>query len=53
MKSTFNGCQNLIHIFLQNFNTSLVKDISNMFSDCYNLTILDLSVFDTSQVEDT
>ena len=35
---------------LNNFNTSEITSMSNMFSDCEALTTLDLSGFDTSKV---
>ena len=42
---------NLISInFNDNFNTSNVTDMGNMFSDCTSLTSLDLSSFNTAKV---
>lgn len=47
----FSGCQNLISINFDNFNTSLVTDMRDMFELCSSLERLDLSVFDTLNVE--
>ncbi len=47
-----NNGTNLISInFNNNFNTSNVTDMSNMFSECKYLTSLDLSSFNTSKVK--
>ena len=47
----FSGFKNLVKInFNNNFNTSKVTKIYQMFSDCSSLTSLDLSSFNTSKV---
>ena len=51
MSSMFEGCHQLENIiFGNNWNTSLVEYMSNMFWYCDSLTTLDLSSFETSQV---
>ena len=47
----FNDCINLKKItFGNNFQTSLIRSMIDIFYNCYSLTSLDLSNFDTSQV---
>lgn len=46
----FSDMTNLMIINFDNFDTSSVIDMSNMFRDASNLTSLDLSNFDTSSV---
>ena len=41
----FNGCYNLRRLDVSGFNTSKVKNMSDMFSFCENLTQLDTSNF--------
>ncbi len=48
----FNHPLYLKKIILDNFDTSQVVSMANMFSCCYGLQTLDLSNFDTSQVTD-
>ena len=49
--SMFSKFNNLIQInFNNNFNTSKVTDMSDMFRNCSSLTSLDLSSFNTSSV---
>ena len=51
MQSLFEDCINLEKIvFGNNFVTSRINSMHNMFFNCYKLTSLDLSDFDTSQV---
>ena len=47
---SFNGSSYLTSLDLSNFDTSAVKNMSNMFYNCTALTSLDLSSFDTSAV---
>lgn len=46
----FGGFENCTEMDLSNLNTSLVTDMSYMFTYCTSLTSLDLSNFDTSNV---
>ena len=48
----FACCTDLEAIDFENFNTSLVADMSGMFRHCILLQSLDLSTFDTSDVLD-
>ena len=53
MKWIFYGCFSLKSIKLsENFNTSNVDSMFNMFSQCHSLISLNLSSFDTSKVTD-
>ena len=47
----FAGLYNIIKIDFSNFDTSLVEDMSYMFTNCNSLTSLDLSHFNTSSVK--
>ena len=49
MSSMFEDCNSRI-LSTTNFNTSKVKDMSNMFRDNYDLEYLDISNFDTKNV---
>lgn len=44
---SFSGWKELRSVDLSMFNTSLVKDFSNMFFNCWNLRSVNLSSFDT------
>ena len=46
----FGGLSGLISLDLSSFDTSRVKDMSNMFDGCSSLTSLDLSSFDMTNV---
>ncbi len=48
----FGLLESLKRIEFENFNTSNVTDMSQMFVDCSGLTELDLTCFDTSKVKD-
>ena len=48
--SMFYRLSNILYIDLSHFNTSLVKNMKNMFSYCYDLTSVDLTNLDTSSV---
>ena len=49
----FNECHKLKEIKgINNFNTSMVNNMTTMFQECYELEYLDLSNFNTSRVED-
>lgn len=46
----FSGCESLVSVNTQNWDTSNVTTMNSMFSLCKSLTSLDISNFDTSQV---
>ena len=47
----FASCDNLKHVNVSSFNTSIVGDMEGMFCSCYELTSLDLSNFHTRNVD--
>ena len=46
----FRECENITEINLTNFDTSLVIDMSNMFSYCHSLISIDVSNLNTAKV---
>lgn len=52
MTSMFEGCEKLEQInWTQEFNTSEVFSMAQLFFNCYSLKQIDVSMFDTSKVE--
>jgi surface protein len=49
-KEMFYDCSDITKLYLSNFDTSNVTDMSGMFYGCNNLTSLDVSKFDTGNV---
>ena len=52
LNSTFNRCESLEQINLNNLDTSNVTDMSHTFAWCKSLKQIDISSFDTSNVTD-
>ena len=50
MSDVFNGCTSLKYVNLNNWNTSNVLTMLNMFYDCSQLLVLDINSFDTNRV---
>ena len=50
MSGMFSKCYSLTNIYLSNFNTQNVTNMSYMFSECESLTNIDLSNFNTQNV---
>ena len=50
MFGMFNGCQSIISLNLDNFETKNVNNMGWMFKDCQNLKSLNLLYFDTRKV---
>ena len=50
MKETFSDCERLKYLYMQNFDTSNVKNMELAFYRCESLTKLDLKEFNTSKV---
>ena len=46
----FRGCSNLTSLDVSTFNTTNVRDMTEMFNGCGSLTSLNLSSFNTSNV---
>ena len=51
-KKFFGAFYSVQNIILNNFDTSIVTDMSNMFSDCQVIKYIDCSMLDTSNVTD-
>ena len=48
----FSGCENIISINFQNFNTGNISNMKGMFSNCKNLKSINLFSFNTKNVID-
>ena len=48
----FTGCKSLTNLNLKSFDTSNVREMSNMFKNCQSLKHLDLSNFNVNNVID-
>ena len=46
----FEGCKSLTYLNINNFNTSKVIDMNNMFGECFYLSSLNLFVVNTMNV---
>ena len=51
LENLFNGMSNILEIDLSNLDTSLVINMSSMFSQCYNLKKIIFGKINTSKVE--
>jgi surface protein len=50
LSNMFFGCENLVSVNTEDWDTSNVTDMTSMFQDCTSLTQLDLSNFNTALV---
>lgn len=51
MSSMFAGCESLISVNLDNFDTQNVKDMNTLFGDCHSLKSIDTFKLNTKSVK--